>query len=145
MPDWGRCAAEVTEDNVAASDATVPGILGAMLALSHSKPAQAESLMQAAGKKKTSSDPSLYIPCFKTVFCCGVASGCLVVGASPSSLIWRYLVPKRGPEGLGLAFRRVKSAHKMRAKSFGPWRSLAGSEFPRVIGSSPPDFGQRLW
>ena len=32
----------------------------------------------------------------------------------------------------------------MRVKSFGPWCGLAGSEFLRLIGSSPPDFGQIL-
>ena len=51
MPNWGKRADGVAEDNVAASDATVLETLGAMLALSHSRPVQAESLMQAAGIK----------------------------------------------------------------------------------------------
>ena len=62
----------------------------------------------------------------QTAFCFSVVSGCFVDGASPSPPLRSEPAPERGLEGLELAFRTPESARKIHAKSFGPWRGLAG-------------------
>ena len=63
---------------------------------------------------------SLLYLVFQTAFCFSVVSGCFVDRVSPSLPLRPKLALTRGLEGLELAFRRLKSARKVRAKSFGP-------------------------
>ena len=53
-------------------------------------------------------------------FVFSVVSGCFVDRVSPSLPLRPKLAQTRGLEGSELAFRRLKSACKVRAKSFGP-------------------------
>ena len=63
---------------------------------------------------------SLLYQVFQTAFCFSVVSGCFVDRVSPPLPLRPKLALKRGLEGSELAFTRLKSARKVRAKSFGP-------------------------
>ena len=57
---------------------------------------------------------------FSNRVCFSVVSGCFFERVSPSLPLRPKLALTRGLEGSELAFRRLKSARKVRAKSFGP-------------------------
>ena len=76
---------------------------------------------------------SLLYPCFKTVFCYGVVSGCFVPRVS-FSRFGPQLAPKRGPAAQSWLLERPKVRAKSMQKLLGHNAAFCSSDFERSAG-----------